>query len=223
MARSVKREHEAILASRGGGTESTNLRIARIVEATRSEGPGLRFALWVQGCTLRCQNCCNPEMWPLDEGEVVPVREIATRIEGAAESGVEGISIVGGEPFLQAEAVVAVARYVKSLDLGVIVFTGFEIEALLDDQDENVRRLLETTDLLIDGPYIHERRSSQRRWIGSDNQRMHFLTDRYREHPEIRDDSLQSVHVDFEPGGIVVSGWPSLADALVKTRSDSSK
>jgi len=220
MARSVKREHQAILASRGEGGDGPLLRVARIVEATRSEGPGVRLALWVQGCTLRCQHCCNPEMWPLDGGEIMSVSLIEALIDDAVSAGIEGITVVGGEPFLQAEAVARVAGHSRSLDLGVVVFSGFELEALLDDQDDNVRHLLETTDLLIDGPYDHSRRSVKRRWIGSENQRMHFLTDRYRDHPDIRDDSTQSVSIDFEQGGVVISGWPALAESLVKRHSD---
>jgi anaerobic ribonucleoside-triphosphate reductase activating protein len=138
-------------------------------------------------------------MWPLDEGDLRPILEIKAQLDRAADSSIEGISVVGGEPFLQAAAVLSVARHAKALDLGVIVFSGFELEALLDDQDDNVRDLLKATDLLIDGPYLEAQRSSQRSWVGSDNQRFHFFTDRYREYPEIRSNTLRSVDIEERP------------------------
>jgi anaerobic ribonucleoside-triphosphate reductase activating protein len=194
------------------------LRLARIADSTAAEGPGLRIALWLQGCERRCPGCCNPEMWPLDGGVAEPVEAVAARVERAARAGVEGLTLVGGEPFLQTQTAAAaiVAERARALGLGVLAFTGFELEALHALGDPGVDRLLAATDLLVDGPYDQLRRSARRRWIGSDNQRLHHFTDRYLGHPELADDSVQSVHVAFEDGAITVTGWPGLADALLQ-------
>jgi anaerobic ribonucleoside-triphosphate reductase activating protein len=83
-----------------------------------------------------------------------------------------------------------------------------------------VQALLAATDLLVDGPYDHARRSSRRRWIGSDNQRTCYLTERYRGHPDITEDHTQSVHICIRHGELQLSGWPGLADDLGKPGDD---
>ena len=75
------------------------LHVAQIVPCTEAEGPGRRFALWFQGCPLRCPGCCNPEMLPFEGGEALPLAEVVRRLrEAAAAHGLEGITLLGGEP-----------------------------------------------------------------------------------------------------------------------------
>jgi len=195
-------------------TPPSTVRVADIADATPCEGPGTRLALWVQGCQRRCEGCCNPEMFDEDGGRQVPVAELVRRGERAAADGAEGISLLGGEPFLQAGPLAELAEAAREQGLGVAVFTGYELEELQQSGDEDALRLLAATDLLVDGPYLHEQRSSRRRWIGSDNQRMHFLTDRYRDHPDILEDGTQGVHIRIADGEVQLSGWPALADAV---------
>lgn len=157
------------------------LRIASLVPATEAEGPGLRFALWFQGCPLRCPGCCNPEYLSFDGGQESTVGEVVARIEQSkAETGIEGITLLGGEPFAHAAPAAALARAAHDRDLGVMVFTGFTLEDLRANPDPSVAALLAETDLLVDGPYLRDQPDSARRWIGSTNQRIHFLTGRYR-------------------------------------------
>src|SRR5205085_9942056 len=82
------------------------LNVALIVPRTEAEGPGVRFAVWVQGCPLRCPGCCNPEM--LDDKAATPMK--ASDVVAAIPDDVEGISFLGGEPTMQAEALAAVAQ-----------------------------------------------------------------------------------------------------------------
>lgn len=144
--------------------------------AVRTLGPGVRYALWVQGCPRRCPGCVAPEAQALDGGTELETGALAWEI---LLSGAEGLTISGGEPFLQAEALAELIRTVRrKRDLGVIVYTGYVYEELL--ADPAARALLEETDLLIDGPYVKEL-DDGKSLRGSSNQRVLTLTERYRE------------------------------------------
>ena len=91
----------------------TILSVAQVVPVTKAEGPGLRFALWFQGCPLRCPGCCNPEMLPFSGGTPTTVREILVRLDEARTLGVEGITLLGGEPLAHAAGAAILARAVQ--------------------------------------------------------------------------------------------------------------
>jgi anaerobic ribonucleoside-triphosphate reductase activating protein len=157
------------------------LQIAQIVPHTEAEGPGCRFALWFQGCPLRCPGCCNPEMLPFEGGRAVALGVLVEQIEEAARShGVEGVTLLGGEPLAHAAGAAALARAVRQRGLTVMVFSGYTLEEARRMPDPAVADLLSLTDILVDGPYLREQPEARRRWIGSANQRIHFLSDRYR-------------------------------------------
>lgn len=83
-----------------------NASIAQIVDCTEAEGPGKRFAVWFQGCPLRCPGCCNPKFLTFTGGTVRSVHSLIEQITGAkAQHGIEGITLLGGEPFAHGEAV----------------------------------------------------------------------------------------------------------------------
>src|SRR5437660_3297933 len=147
------------------------LHIAQIVPCTEAEGPGLRFALWFQGCPLRCPGCCNPEMLPFAGGQSLPLADVLRQVGEAAEQhGVEGITLLGGEPLAHAGGAAALARAVRGLGLSVMVFSGYTLAEARQMSDPAVAELLAHTDILVDGPYLRERPETRRRWIGSANQ-----------------------------------------------------
>jgi anaerobic ribonucleoside-triphosphate reductase activating protein len=157
------------------------LRVAQVVPVTEAEGPGLRFALWLQGCPLRCPGCCNPEMLPFEGGTPVTVAELVAQVEQAAlEHGVEGITLLGGEPLAHAAGAAVLARALRQRGLTVMVFSGYTLEEIRANPDPAVADLLGQTDILVDGPYLREQPETRRRWIGSANQRIHFLSDAYQ-------------------------------------------
>src|SRR5262245_57689253 len=100
------------------------LSIAQIVPVTEAEGPGVRFALWFQGCPLRCPGCCNPEMLPFQGGTLTPLAAVLRQLDDAAAHGVEGITLMGGEPTSHAAGAAALARATRERGLSVMVFTG---------------------------------------------------------------------------------------------------
>jgi anaerobic ribonucleoside-triphosphate reductase activating protein len=157
------------------------LQVAQTVLCTEAEGPGRRFALWFQGCPLRCPGCCNPEMLPFTGGTPRTLVSVLGEIDEAARTqGVEGVTLLGGEPLAHAAGAAALARAVRDRGLTVMVFSGYTLEEARGLPDPAVADLLAHTDILVDGPYLRDQPEARRRWIGSANQRVHFLTDRYR-------------------------------------------
>jgi anaerobic ribonucleoside-triphosphate reductase activating protein len=157
------------------------LRVAQTVPCTEAEGPGWRFALWFQGCPLRCPGCCNPEMLPFEGGDRISVAEVLAQLRTAAAAhDLEGLTLLGGEPLAHAAGAAALARGAHALGLTVMVFSGFTLEEARALPDPAVRDLLADTDILVDGPYLREQPETRRRWIGSANQRVHFLSARCR-------------------------------------------
>jgi anaerobic ribonucleoside-triphosphate reductase activating protein len=185
------------------------LPVAQIVHCTDAEGPGRRYALWFQGCPLRCPGCCNPEMLAFDGGTARPVGEVLADIQSARDRDkVEGITMLGGEPLAHAVGAAVLARGTRALGLSVMVFTGYALDEARALPEPAVAELLALTDILVDGPYIRELPDTQRRWIGSTNQRVHFLTERYR-----ADDPCwrkpNTLEVRFRDGELTVNGFPA--------------
>lgn len=191
------------------------LRVATIVDDTEAEGPGRRFALWVQGCAIRCAGCCNPEMFAHERGTPMTIADVLARL--AAAPGVEGVTFLGGEPFEQAGELAELARAIRERGLTVMTFTGHYLAELRARPEATA--LLDATDLLVDGPYDRERPEPApprgRRWIGSTNQTMHYLTAAYSaDDPRMRTENTVEVH--WRDGKLIVNGWPHGAAQLLK-------
>jgi len=193
--------------------EGVILRVAQVIPCTEAEGPGRRFAVWVQGCPLRCPGCCNPEMLPSGGGREADIGDLAEQVRrAAAVQGVEGVSFLGGEPMAQAAGLAALARRVRGMGMSVMVYSGFTLEEVRGSDDPAALDLLAETDLLVDGPYLRDRPERGRRWVGSDNQRVHALTDRYR----VDDPSWSrpnTLELRLAGGELTVNGFPA-ASAL---------
>jgi anaerobic ribonucleoside-triphosphate reductase activating protein len=187
------------------------LQVAQIVPCTEAEGPGRRFALWFQGCPLRCPGCCNPEMLRFSGGHTMAVAEVLEQIDGIPRSTpIEGITLLGGEPLAHAAGAAALAKAVRGLGLSVMVFTGYTLVQAMALPDPAVGELLVYTDLLVDGPFLRDQPEPRRRWIGSANQCVHFLTDRYRQ-GDMCWDRPNTLEIRLQGGGITVNGFPAQA------------
>lgn len=185
--------------------------VAHWTACTEAEGPGRRFALWFQGCPLRCPGCCNPEMLPFDGGRQVPVADLVGEILDAhARHEIEGITLLGGEPLAHASASAAIASMIRPRGLSVMVFSGYTLEEARALPDPAVAELLDLTDILVDGRYERDRPDTRRRWIGSTNQRIHFLTARYRaDDPCWR--KKNTLEIRLVHGELSVNGFPAPA------------
>ncbi len=196
------------------------LSVAQTVACTEAEGPGRRFALWFQGCPLRCPGCCNPEMLPFHGGARRSVAEVLAEVETARDrDGVEGVTLLGGEPLAQAAGAARLARGVQDRGLSVMVFSGYTLEDAQALPDPEVANLLALTDILVDGPYRRDLPESRRRWIGSSNQQIHFLTARYRA-DDPRWQRPNTLEIRLTGNDVTINGFPAAGAAGLWKRWD---
>lgn len=154
------------------------LRIFRRQSPVIVLGPHKRVVIWVQGCKFACPGCVVPESWDEGGGEVLTITELADWI--LVQADIEGITFSGGEPMLQAAALVNLIDRVRQFkDLGVICYTGYQWSQLQQQGTKAQISLLDRIDLLIDGTYI-ESLHGDLLWRGSSNQRLLMLTARYQ-------------------------------------------
>lgn len=194
--------------------KSPALEIAAVLPASQVNGPGSRAVIWLQGCDLRCAGCCNPDFLEIRPARTVRVEVVLEWLLGL--EGVEGVTLSGGEPTLQAEALVPLCRALREEQLSVVCYSGHRYEELLERAESApaLGELLELVDLLIDGPYDH-RLAPGGLWRGSANQRLVPLSDRYRHACRDADSkgAERAVEVHVGPGRAVWTGIfpPSLA------------
>ncbi len=188
------------------------LRVFNIIKNTKVEGPGNRYCIWVQGCSKHCRGCQAVHTWSHSSGELYDVEVILDDIFNQ-KNKIEGVTFLGGEPFEQAEALGIIAQKVKEKGLSVLCFTGSKLEELRENPIN--KKLLDNTDLLIDGEFVQELTDYSRPWCGSSNQRYHFLTDRYNE--EIFKKYNNKVEVNISKNGqVFMNGMGNFDEILHK-------
>lgn len=186
----------------------SKLDISHFILSTKVLGPYQRCAIWVRGCNFDCEECIayemnrqEPNLW-----EAYELAEIFLNIEN-----VEGITISGGEPFLQSFALCEMIEKIKEKrDFGVIVYTGHVYEDLVRSKDINVRKLLGYIDILIDGKYI-KNLDDGKAYRGSSNQRILQLTDRYIDVYEkyYFNNEKRNIEIDVQEKNVYLVGVPS--------------
>ncbi len=147
--------------------------IAYIKLCTKTEGPYKRCCIWFQGCNLNCKGCCNVDLQELTPKHIVSLDELVGIVQKAKNDfDIEGITLSGGEPSLQL-CLKKFNHRIHELGLGIIMFSGKTIEQLDDD-------LVNSVDLLIEGPFIDSKIDDKRVLLGSTNKRLVLVTDRYK-------------------------------------------
>jgi anaerobic ribonucleoside-triphosphate reductase activating protein len=178
-----------------------SLRISGTVETSMIYGPGRRFVIWVQGCSLGCSGCWNVELWPAEGGHSVSVIDLLKEISKV--DGIEGVTILGGEPLEQANSMLSLIRSIREMGLTVMLYSGFEEHELDDTQKDCV----EFSDIVILGRYVSSLRDTSLRWRGSSNQVIKMVSDVYQG-LEIEERNEVEVIVDKD-GSITLLGYPS--------------
>lgn len=150
----------------------STLRVSGIVSESIVDGPGLRFVIFAQGCNHHCKGCHNPSTFDLHGGTLVEIDTLMSEIK--KNPLLKGVTFSGGEPFLQAGTFTEIAKQCHSIGLDVISYTGYTFENLVSGFVENPdwKLLLENIDILIDGPFIEEKKSLLLLFRGSANQRI---------------------------------------------------
>lgn len=136
------------------------------------DGPGIRYAVFTQGCPHNCEGCHNPNSHDANGGYWEDTENIINNIK--RNPLLDGVTLSGGEPFMQAKECAEIAKAAHGTGLNVVTYTGFTFEELLKKATEENRfmKLLESTDILVDGRFELAKRSIDLNFKGSSNQRL---------------------------------------------------
>lgn len=146
------------------------IRLAGMEPESIVDGPGYRFAVFVQGCPHHCPGCHNPQTHDFNGGHMADTDDIIAYL--GKNPLVRGVTLSGGEPMMQPEPLRLIAQAAKKRGMNVWCYTGFTLEKLLEERREDRMRLLECIDVLVDGPYLSHERSLDLLYRGSRNQRL---------------------------------------------------
>lgn len=149
------------------------MKIAGIVRESFVDGNGIRFAVFLQGCPHHCVGCHNPETWDVNGGVEASVDEVLANVGIRDAAYYEGITLSGGEPFLQQEACIELIQVAKSRweHWDVWCYTGYTYEEIKDEP------LMKYIDVLVDGPFDISKKDMCCSFRGSSNQRILYLHD----------------------------------------------
>lgn len=148
-------------------SSTRSIRISGIERESIVDGDGIRYVIFVQGCPHHCPGCHNPQTHSFDGGKLVSVDDLLRDIS-KRKKHIDGITLSGGEPFCQSDQCCIIAEKAHELGLTVWCYTGY----LFEDLYGQGNKLLEFVDVLVDGPFIQERRSLSLEFRGSNNQRL---------------------------------------------------
>ena len=182
------------------------MRVAEMLHSSKIYGPGERTVLWLQGCSIQCENCWNDELWSFQGGQSIGNDEVITYAETHKNSG---ITLLGGEPLDQAPAVLKLIEDAQESGLDVLLYTGYELHELSSVQ----KQCVDLADIVIHGRYIHELRSLNLLWRGSTNQEILINNEKYRG-LDLEERRQMEIHID-ELGQVRVIGYPP--EVLVKS------
>ena len=148
---------------------SAEIRILDIIDGTVVDGPGFRLSIYCAGCGHHCKGCHNPQSWDIANGKPYTVEQLMEIVKDSPWN----VTFSGGDPFFQAEGFAALARRIKEeTSKTVWCYTGYTLEALVQENDPCKMELLRNIDVLVDGPFVEELRDEQLRFRGSSNQRI---------------------------------------------------
>jgi anaerobic ribonucleoside-triphosphate reductase activating protein len=173
----------------GGHTMNTTIRLAGVARESIVDGPGLRFAVFCQGCPHNCPDCHNPDTHDFNGGQEIPIHRILAAID--ENPLLAGVTFSGGEPSCQPQAFLALAEEIRKRGLNIWMYSGYTLEELFRFADPNgsgyaardkrwenpamraaLRQLLQSIDVLIDGRFQKDKRDLTLLYRGSSNQRV---------------------------------------------------
>ena len=166
-------------------------------------GPGKRWVLWTQGCTLACKGCWNTQTWSKNGGKKISISTLVESI--TSQEDIEGITILGGEPFQQLDGIAELIKYVKLLGFTVMLYTGYE-KAEFNDL---MWQCFNSSDLVIAGRYRNDFRDVGLVWRGSTNQILESPTG-YYDVTKFEESQEVEIHIDHETNQVTLTGYPDL-------------
>lgn len=179
------------------------INVAHIEPQSHIYGPGKRFVIWLQGCSLACPGCWNEEMWSFKPKTLIHRDELLARI--LATQDIDGITVLGGEPLQQADNVIwLLNRIKKDSNLSTFLYTGYEQQEL---HTMGLWHGLNTLcDMIAVGRYKQEDRNTNRQWVGSENQALIYPEGSGENMPQSEQNEVEIIiHSD---GALTVLGFP---------------
>lgn len=183
--------------------------------STYVNGPGNRYMIHLQGCNLGCKNCFNPESWSFKTKNLVSVESLANKI---LEKNVDGLTISGGEPFLQSESLLHFLQYLHSRKIpfpkGILIYSGYTEEEL--QKIPEFSQIIKLVDVIVSGRYKEELRVYES-LLSSSNQK--FI---WGEQKNIKEEELinQNCEIIIEDNGLKLTGFPNLTAEMKQTMKD---
>lgn len=180
---------------------SETLRIGELVAESYIYGPGKRFVIWLQGCSLHCTGCWNEDLWDFESGQPYTLDHILKLASSIPD--LEGISLLGGEPLDQAPNLLSLIIKVKKLGLSIYLSTGYELDEIYSDPLK--RTIFDLCDIIISGRYKQELRDLNLKWRGSSNQ---VITINHN-YIDFIDERINQVEIHYSADGkIKIIGYP---------------
>lgn len=185
-------------------TTLSQIRVATYLPESYSNGPGCRAVMWVQGCPKRCSGCWNPDFLSSQGGTVWTVAQALEKL--TQSDAIEGITLLGGEPFTQAEALSNLCVQIRQRGLSVMAYSGWTLAELTRMGSPQTDLLVEC-DLLVDGEFVVDE-AAPLLWRGSRNQQIHFLTERYAHWRSQVNDYHRDFEILIEGEQLILTGDP---------------
>ncbi|MDY6065877.1 MAG: anaerobic ribonucleoside-triphosphate reductase activating protein [Finegoldia sp.] len=144
---------------------------AQIRQYDVANGPGIRCTFFVTGCSLKCKNCFNQEYQDPAFGQKWTEENTSQIIDYLKSDLLDGLTILGGEPFESAPDLLEVIREIrKASDKSIWIFSGYTFDKLIED--ETRREILKLCDVLVDGRFVDKLKNLKLKFRGSSNQRL---------------------------------------------------
>ena len=145
--------------------------VLKIVGNTAADGPGLRTSVYLAGCSHHCPGCHNPQSWDIENGTWMEIDDLVKEIKSY---GNKKVTITGGDPFYQEEALVCLLAKLETYNIWV--YTGYDYCELAFNSGLK-GYALRYIDGLVDGPFVQELRDTSLRFRGSSNQKIYLRDD----------------------------------------------
>ncbi len=140
--------------------------ISGLVSSSIVDGPGIRFAVYMQGCNHKCKGCHNINTWSTKENELIEIDDIIKTIN--AEALLKNVTISGGDPLLQYKATIDLAKKLKEENFNIWLYTGYTLNQILENEDMKI--ILKYIDVLVDGKFDEAKKDLNLKFKGSTNQ-----------------------------------------------------
>ena len=153
------------------------MRVERIITGVKTLGPGNRIVIWTNGCNKRCKGCVSSRLQQIDERTEL---DIIYSLEEFSYSGIDGVTISGGEPFIQISELKKVVEYFKNKKIDdILVYSGYLLEELIAMNNDDINYILNNIAVLIDGEYIDELNDNTSNIKGSKNQKIIYMDQKF--------------------------------------------